>query len=319
MPTKDCWTDFVGFRRQQKTAMEFRLRLVLHLGEVRTGSGKQRQRAEECAHGKPLHAAARHHHVAHADRELNHLRRVIAPLGFIGVEEPVAETTRHDRGKLPGEIVRIAHAAVHALAGKRRRQMRCIAGQKYPIRTPAVGHARVKGVNHFAAQYRLVIGSVQPQQSGNVVLRQNVGILLAVVEHQLETARAVRAGQRKARPRRVAIDLGVAGRIGGLFQIDDEPPFPEGRAVHLNAKLLAYEAATAVAADQVIARQVKRLAAVTNVRRYGFRRLREFDKLRLEHDGRVAQTHRAVRATAAQAPAAGTRCAADNRIPAFSA
>ena len=181
---------------------------------------------------------------------------MIAPLDFVGVEKPVAEPARYDGGKLPGEIVRVAHAAVHALAGERRHQMRRIAGQKHPIRAPAVGHARMKGVDHLAAQHRLVVGSVHPQQSGNIVLRQYVGILLAVVQHQLETARAVRTRQRKTGPHRIAINLGVTRRIGGLFEIDDEPAFPEGRAVHFDAELLADKTAAAVAADEVIAGQV---------------------------------------------------------------
>ena len=78
---------------------------------------------------------------------------------FIGVEDFVASAARHDGSQLPGEIGHIFHAAIHALAGKWRHQMRRIAGKENATVSPFIGDARMERVNH--APFDLDGGKIQ--------------------------------------------------------------------------------------------------------------------------------------------------------------
>ena len=54
--------------------------------------------------------------------------RLAFPL--IGIEQRCGQGSVLDGRQLPRQVGRIAHAAVHALPGERRRQVRGVAGQK---------------------------------------------------------------------------------------------------------------------------------------------------------------------------------------------
>ena len=79
---------------------------------------------------------------------LTMLRTLSRALDFVGIEDVVAGVARNDGGQLPGEIGDIFHAAIHALAGKRRHQMRGIAGEENAALSPIIGDARMERVNH---------------------------------------------------------------------------------------------------------------------------------------------------------------------------
>ena len=91
---------------------------------------------------------------------MNHLGRVVPPLGFIAIEQCIAELTRDNGCEFPRQIMSIAHAAVHTLACEWRREMRGVAGKKDPAGSPAIGHASMKRVNDFAAKHGPVVRPV---------------------------------------------------------------------------------------------------------------------------------------------------------------
>jgi hypothetical protein len=76
--------------------------------------------------------------------------RMRLALDFIGIEHVGSQLPLAHCSKLPGQIEGVAHAAVHALPGKRWREVRRIAGENHPAHLPALGHAGMEGVDHLA-------------------------------------------------------------------------------------------------------------------------------------------------------------------------
>ena len=198
----------------QKTGGEAGLGLEAHLGEVIAHGRGQPQQPESRLHHPGGKAGARPHDPPHAQGQLDHLPGVAAALGRIALQQPRAGLSAGDHGQLPGQVVGIAQAGVHALAREGRRQVRGVAGQQNPALPPARGHPRMEGIHGGADDGGVHVGPMGGQQAAHRFRPQQRSLAFMGMQHELETPRAIGARQGDAGTPGVAEDFGMAGVVG---------------------------------------------------------------------------------------------------------
>ena len=134
-------------------------------------------------------------------------------LRLVAIQHCGQQPSLHHGCQLPCEVGRIAHAAVHALPCKRRRQVRGIARQKHTAHLPAFSHTGVKGVDNRAGNFKLCIVRVAVgNQATHHALFDDFFRVFSRVEHELVAQRALWPRQANGRAYRVAVGTGVAKR-----------------------------------------------------------------------------------------------------------
>ena len=176
-------------------------------------------------------------------------------LDLVGVEDFVASAARHDGSQLPGEIGHIFHAAIHALAGKWRHQMRRIAGEENATVSPFIGDARMERVNH--APFDLDRGKInerRKQPPDAVVTDELVGLLPGQL-HELPTDARSDRRQSHGGPARVAKERDVVDTVIVDPAVDDEPALGVGRTDKARTNPTTRAAVSAIAADKELGAQ----------------------------------------------------------------
>ena len=198
----------------------------------------------------------------------------------IGIKQPfVGMAVDHGR-QLPGQVAGVAHTAVHALSGKRRRQVGCVTRDQGSPHSPLLGNARVKGVDHFAQDGQVHIAGFALRNHGpDLAVGQHRFGRFSGLEHELIAHRALWAGQPDRWPLRVAVGAGVAKGGGSADQIGNQPALLIGAAFPFDAQLLAHRAAPAIATDQPAASHSLHGTLVLYLQFNAICRLRELHQL----------------------------------------
>ena len=243
--------DLRGCIFDQEAVLVIGLRLELHLREIILQFRHETHQAEGALHEKGLHGRGRHHHPADVDGEFDQRPGVRLALGLIGVEHAGADIALGDGGEAPGERMGVAHAAVHALAGEGRCQMRGIASEIDALAVPRVADARVEGIDLPAHDLGVGIGTVGREQFLDRFWRGDLFVGFAFAQFEFITALAVGAGQADGGAGRIAEHAGLAQTLFRLFHVDDEPFVGIGRSLQFGADDLAQCAAAAVAGGEI--------------------------------------------------------------------
>ena len=102
------------------------------------------------------HPVGGHDDGAEPARHVHHAAHALRALDFVSIEDVGVGLAREHGGELPGKIGGIFHAAVHALSGERRHQMRGVAGKQDAALAPSIGDAGVKGVDDATLDFDAV-------------------------------------------------------------------------------------------------------------------------------------------------------------------
>ena len=127
------------------------------------------------------------------------------------------------RRQLPSEIESVADAAIHALTGKRGRQMSRVTGQEYSTFGPTVRHPRVECINACPPDRAAGCHAVALQEPGHKIGTNCFLIALALEKHKFKTASWVTGGIYAGGGADDIRRLELFGRHAGLaFQIVDD-------------------------------------------------------------------------------------------------
>ena len=137
--------------------------------------------------------------VDHLPQEQGHLRdrgHVRATLRLVAVQQVLGGAPAQDQVQFPRQVDAVAHAGTGALPHVRHHGVRSVAREEHAPLAPALGDARLEGVDHVAQQLQVVrpqaIAFMQPAPAG--VLLFPIGRFLAGQHTQLETVRRVPIG-----------------------------------------------------------------------------------------------------------------------------
>ena len=83
------------------------------------------------------------------EKVIRDLPQLIAALGFVGEQNGRGHFPGQHADQFPGQVMGIAHAAVHALSGIGRSEVCSVTGEQHTVDLPAFGDAGVKGVHGF--------------------------------------------------------------------------------------------------------------------------------------------------------------------------
>ena len=182
---------------------------------------------------------------------------------LVAVEQVFRGFALHHGSQLPSQVVRISYADVHALPGKWRGQVGGVSSQQHLAHPPTIGHARMKGVHHFAQnlQLRVFWVAVMNPLPHQRFLQTSVGVF-AGVQHEFIAHRGLRAREPNGRTHRIAIGAGMPKSGVAANQVGNEPFFGVRAAVEADAQLLAHAAAPAVTPHQPSGLHLQLLALV---------------------------------------------------------
>ena len=213
---------------------------------------KRGQRLEQLLAKRQPVAVYRHDDIAHDNGELDHRPCRIAPFGKVAVEDRGRRPAVENAGQFPACIGRVPQARVHPLPSKRRREMRGVPRQKDAPLAPAVGHARVKGIDRLADQIPRRQRAKRREQCRDKPVFQRLGVAFAGKQHEFIAPPAIGRGHRHMWPRVGAEEMCVVRRIGIVARVDHDPVLRIGRALHADAKPFAGRTAPAICGDNIL-------------------------------------------------------------------